>query len=201
MRTENGRKVKYFIGDHSASELENYLEATFPSGKLQQEEVDDLCLLMGQLEEMMYTAEGVYQQRSKQHEEQLEEFVEKVRRDARRLKILQRVLQVIALVIFVLVLLWSKSWLGCLIWSLCALVIITVFNHVIDLDSIYQNRMKMLSDEGLLLSAYNERCVKEKRSLDIIPERPADIDKWREQMDALWAFVKKRNPYDEEVGI
>lgn len=199
MRTANGRKIKYFIGDHSAGELENYLEATFPFGRLKQEEVDDLCLIMGQLEEMARSAEGAFQQCRKQHAEQLENYEAKLRREARHFKIIRNLFEFFSIIIYGVVFFWSRTKLGGLIWAIGAPVVIVVINHFI--DSAYQKRIKILSSDELILETYNDCCVKEKRSLDVIPKRPEDIDRWIEQTDTIWAFVKSRNPYDEGVGI
>lgn len=200
MKTENGRKVRYFFKDHSADELKDYLETIFPAGKITEEEADDLCTIIGQLEEMVRAAEGAYQERYNAHAKQIEAFRSEMERELKIFRGAGGIFEVVALLILAIIVFSCQNKYVVIFFVFCIPTLVVLVNRAF--ERACKKREEALACEKRLIKCYNSKCLAEKRSLDIVPIKPAEnIDKWYKQADVVWEFVKTRNPYDERIGI
>ena len=189
MNTEKGRRVKSLVWDYDLEQ--DFLEATFLPGKLSDEEIGDLRLLSDMLVTRALTLNEEYLDELENHEVRLQNFELKLERG---LKFHQRTMLVLwglLTTVHILVCYYCASLKVTLIvltpvylslWAIVSLIIRKAIRRREDI---------LFADDEARIKAYNENCIKEKRSLDMIKERPPEVRRWLKNADVIDVFVSK----------
>lgn len=192
MNTDVGRQVKGIIWDYNPEQVKDFLEATFPPGDIGDEEAGDLCLLSDLLEAKALTLEEAYLDDRQKHEVRFENFILKLKRRLNFHQKLRGLLPIPMSIIYLLVCFYCPYLMVGIIGGACLvaaqILVIKGTGKVINgCEDI------LFSDEDEQVRAYNEDCYRERRSLDVMIERPPEVKRWLRNANVLLEFIRTRN--------